>query len=52
VLTIHAGANLEPLIIVGVVVSYIVTLVLAPSPAHTAAPEPAGAGTATAASAP
>jgi H+/Cl- antiporter ClcA len=53
----HAGANVEPLIIVGVVVSYIVTLLLAPSPARAQAPASdapdaaaaAGAATATAA---
>jgi H+/Cl- antiporter ClcA len=33
VLCTHAGPNVEPLIIVGVVVSYVVTLLLAPSPA-------------------
>jgi H+/Cl- antiporter ClcA len=32
-LTVHAGNNVEPLIIVGVVVSYIVTLLLSRSPA-------------------
>jgi H+/Cl- antiporter ClcA len=32
-LTSHAGSNLEPLIIVGVVVSYILTLLLSRSPA-------------------
>ena len=39
VLCSHAGSNVEPLIIVGVVVSYIVTLLLArpPAPASTAA---------------
>jgi len=38
-LTSHAGANVEPLIIVGVVVSYIITLALSRSAAPT--PEPA-----------
>jgi H+/Cl- antiporter ClcA len=51
VLTSHAGANVEPLIIVGVVVSYIVTLLLAPSSSGAAAPaapgEAAGAGATT-----
>ena len=41
VLSTHAGSNVEPLIIVGVVVSYVVTLVLARSPAA-----PAGAAAA------
>ena len=36
----HAGANVEPLIIVGVVVSYIVTLLLARSAAPSPKPEP------------
>ncbi|MBV9363378.1 MAG: hypothetical protein JOY89_04015 [Solirubrobacterales bacterium] len=42
-LTSHAGSNLEPLIIVGVVVSYIVTLLLtrSPTPVSEAAPQPA-----------
>jgi H+/Cl- antiporter ClcA len=53
VLTGHAGANVEPLIIVGVVVSYIVTLLLARSAAPAQAPatdasEPAVAGASTA----
>jgi H+/Cl- antiporter ClcA len=41
-LTSHAGANVEPLIIVGVVVSYIVTLVLArtQTPTEASAPQP------------
>ena len=39
-LTSHAGANVEPLIIVGVVVSYIVTLLLARSAAPSPKPEP------------
>ena len=51
VLTSHASSNVEPLIIVGVVVSYIVTLLLARTPsraeAAAAAPEPGGAGAAT-----
>jgi hypothetical protein len=56
VLTTHASANVEPLIIVGVVVSYIVTLLLAPRPATVTAPaddtpDPAAAGAATAAAA-
>ena len=56
VLTTKAGANLEPLIIVGVVVSYVVTLALSRSTARAAAsatdtPDPAAAGAATAAAA-
>jgi H+/Cl- antiporter ClcA len=56
VLTTKASANLEPLIIVGVVVSYIVTLVLARSTAPAGAsatdtPDAAAAGAATAAAA-
>ena len=51
VLTSHASSNVEPLIIVGVVVSYIVTLLLARSPSRAestaAAPAPEGAGAAT-----
>ena len=51
VLSSHATANVEPLIIVGVVVSYIVTLLLAPKPERpdttaVAESEPAAAGTA------
>jgi H+/Cl- antiporter ClcA len=51
VLTSHAGSNVEPLIIVGVVVSYVITLLLARSatPAQAPAndtPEPAPAGAA------
>jgi chloride channel protein, CIC family len=51
VLSSHATANVEPLIIVGVVVSYIVTLLLAPKPepadsTAVAESEPAAAGTA------
>ena len=34
-LTTHAGTNVEPLIIVGVVVSYIITLLLTRPPART-----------------
>jgi Voltage gated chloride channel len=43
VLTSHAGTNVEPLIIVGVVVSYIITLLLTrpPAPAPASAPQPA-----------
>jgi H+/Cl- antiporter ClcA len=37
-LTIHAGHNVEPLIIVGVVVSYMVTLVMTRPPSPTSAP--------------
>jgi H+/Cl- antiporter ClcA len=37
VLSTHAGSNVEPLIIVGVVVSYVVTLLLARSPARSGA---------------
>ncbi len=56
ILTTKAGANLEPLIIVGVVVSYVVTLALSRSTARAAAsatdtPDPAAAGAATAAAA-
>ena len=56
VLTSHASSNVEPLIIVGVVVSYIVPLLLAPSRAAAAAPAAAdadavAAGAATAAAA-
>jgi H+/Cl- antiporter ClcA len=51
VLTSHAGSNVEPLIIVGVVVSYIVTLLLARSPAPAAAAEPGEASKAAAAAA-
>ena len=40
-LTSHAGTNVEPLIIVGVVVSYIITLLLSRSPAPVAAPRSA-----------
>jgi H+/Cl- antiporter ClcA len=45
-LTSHASSNVEPLIIVGVVVSYIVTLLLGrarktPEPAGSPTPEPA-----------
>jgi H+/Cl- antiporter ClcA len=50
VLTSHAGSNVEPLIIVGVVVSYIVTLLLARLGGRSQAAEPAPAtapGTAT-----
>jgi H+/Cl- antiporter ClcA len=43
VLCTHATTNVEPLIIVGVVVSYIVTLLLAPRPASSTAPRPASA---------
>jgi H+/Cl- antiporter ClcA len=48
VLTTKAGPNVEPLIIVGVVVSYLVTVLLGrarktPAPAGTAAQEPAAA---------
>ena len=39
-LTSHAGAKVEPLIIVGVVVSYVVTLVVTRRPAPTANPAP------------
>jgi H+/Cl- antiporter ClcA len=43
-LTVHAGGNVEPLIIVGVVVSYVITLVMArmrgPAPAAVANPGP------------
>ena len=52
----HAGTNVEPLIIVGVVVAYIVTLVMssspAPAPAHESAPaaQPAAAPAAASAS--
>ena len=48
----HAGTNVEPLAIVGVVVAYIVTLVMsslwasAPAPADQSAPEPAAAAAA------
>lgn len=57
VLSGQAAAHVEPLIIVGVVVSYVMTLLLAPSPAPvkapaTDAPDPAAAGSATAAAAP
>jgi hypothetical protein len=38
VLTAPAGSNVEPLIIVGVVVSYITTLVLSRPPASPPAP--------------
>jgi hypothetical protein len=56
VLSSHASATVEPLIIVGVVVSYVLTLLLAPSPAPVEAPasdapDPAAAGAATAATA-
>ena len=40
VLTSHASSNVEPLIIVGVVVSYVVTLLLARSPATPGTPDP------------
>ena len=42
-LTSHAGTNVEPLIIVGVVISYIITLLLSrsPKPAPVAAPRAA-----------
>jgi hypothetical protein len=42
-LTTKAGPDLEPLMIVGVVVSYIITLLLSRSPkaAHVAAPQSA-----------
>ncbi|MBV8710885.1 MAG: chloride channel protein [Solirubrobacterales bacterium] len=57
VLTSHASSNVEPLIIVGVVVSYIVTLLVAPKPDPAEEPvaaraEPVAAGAATTASAP
>jgi H+/Cl- antiporter ClcA len=41
-LSSHAGSNVEPLIIVGVVVSYIITLLLArsPKPVRAGAPKP------------
>ena len=39
-LTTHAGSNIEPLTIVGVVVAYVVTLVMARPPAPTSAPVP------------
>ena len=39
-LTSHAGNNVEPLIIVGVVVSYIITLLLSRSPAPPPAATP------------
>ena len=41
-LTSHAGSNVEPLIIVGVVVAYIITLLLSrsPKPTTAAAPRP------------
>jgi hypothetical protein len=44
-LTSHAGSNVEPLIIVGVVVAYIITLLLSrsPKPAPAATPRPAPA---------
>jgi H+/Cl- antiporter ClcA len=56
ILTTKASANLEPLIIVGVVVSYVVTLALSRSTARAGAsatdtPGPAAAGAATAAAA-
>ncbi|MBV9808115.1 MAG: hypothetical protein JO286_13075 [Solirubrobacterales bacterium] len=56
VLTSHASSNVEPLIIVGVVVSYIVTLLVAPKPDPAEEPvaaraEPVAAGAATTASA-
>ena len=38
-LTSHAGPKVEPLIIVGVIVSYVVTLVLARPEASASAPE-------------
>jgi hypothetical protein len=42
-LTSHAGNNVEPLIIVGVAISFIITLLLSrsPKPAPVAAPESA-----------
>ena len=39
-LTVHASDRVEPLIIVGVVVSYMVTLVVTRPPAPTSAPGP------------
>ena len=39
-LTSHAGPKVEPLIIVGVVVSYVMTLVMTRPPAPTSAPGP------------
>ena len=39
-LTVHAGSNVEPLIIVAVVASYVITLVITRSPAPTSAPAP------------
>jgi chloride channel protein, CIC family len=39
-LTVHAGSNVEPLIIVGVVVSYIITLLLSRTPAQPEAVAP------------
>jgi hypothetical protein len=53
VLSGPAAAHVEPLIIVGVVVCYVVTLLLAPSAARaeapaTDAPDPAAAGAVTA----
>ena len=42
-LTVHAGSNVEPLIIVGVVVSYIITLLLSRTPAPDATAQPRSA---------
>ncbi|HYB27700.1 MAG TPA: chloride channel protein [Solirubrobacteraceae bacterium] len=42
-LTVHAGSNVEPLIIVGVVVSYIITLLLSRTPAPEATAQPRSA---------
>jgi len=39
-LTSHAGSNVEPLIIVGVVVAYIITLLLSSAAASDKAPQP------------
>ena len=44
-LTSHAGPKAEPLIIVGVVVAYVVTLVITRPPAPAAAPVPNPAAT-------
>jgi hypothetical protein len=49
-LTSHAGSNVEPLIIVGVVVAYIITLLLSRSPKAAAVAPPRSAPTPTLAS--
>ena len=45
-LPVHAGSNVEPLIIVAVVASHVITLVITRSPAPTSAPTPDSPATA------